>query len=279
MSHKNSRSTATAVVFARKDARSADQRRADTCAQVETGYLGGGPGPPPSTAFQVGREGRAGGRLLSLALGKTVRELRLHVESRTFPEWESGAGPGREGLSGRGGGGEWRRAPSRPPGQSSGTREARPGGARAGSRPRGGESSRRPSGRSVTRGAAGGGRRERAQASLSTRRAQVDSAPPGPARPRPSRSSGALLPSLRRERSGAGKLAPAPLRGVATRSAPTCPSRASEGWGFGSKRGKLGVRGCAGAVAGRRTLCFQNGGSDGCGYPERHQQRRGKETL
>lgn len=92
----------------------------------------------------------------------------------------------------------------------------------------------------------------------------------GPARPRPS------------PRGVGGGPAPAPLRGVATCSAPPAPRAPGRGGvreEVPGRDGERGVRWCAGAVAGRQTVCFQNGGSDGCGYPERHQQRRGQEAL
>lgn len=106
----------------------------------------------------------------------------------------------------------------------------------------------------------------------------------GPARPRPGHR---LSPSRRGGREVRGREGPAtaPLRGVATCSAPTCLLRACKGRSAGGGAGAGGgarralVRWCAGAVAGRQTVCFQNGGSDGCGYPERHQQRRGQEAL
>lgn len=80
---------------------------------------------------------------------------------------------------------------------------------------------------SVAGGFQGEGQQERVLSNVSTQLARVGR--PRPAPPHPARATPASASSrptrgrcVRRGRVG-GKLAPAPLRGVATRSAPTCP--------------------------------------------------------
>lgn len=155
----------------------------------------------------------------------------------------------------------------------------RRGGAGTAGRGRGGGSSRRPSRGSEAGGFPGEEARGRL-ASVSTRLDHVGSAPPGPA---PAPASSPADAGARRWRGGEGGTCTSAFkrRGYVLRPPPA--PRAPVGGGVREevpgREGEGGVRWCAGAVAGRQTVCFQNGGSDGCGYPERHQQRRGQEAL